>query len=48
MAAPPPVHVRVARIAFWSAVLAVCALVAFMLVALVVWVLAVDWQVLGL
>jgi hypothetical protein len=48
VAAPPPVHVRVARIAFWSAVLAVCASVALMLVALVVWVLAVDWQVLGL
>jgi hypothetical protein len=29
-------------------VLAVCASVALMLVALVVWVLAVDWQVLGL
>jgi hypothetical protein len=29
-------------------VLAPCALVAFMLVALVVWVLTVDWQVLGL
>jgi len=48
VAKPPPVHVRVARIAFWSAVLALCAVVAFMLVALVVWVLTVDWQVLGL
>ena len=34
--------------AFWSAVLALCALVSFVLVALVVWVLTVDWQVLGL
>jgi len=45
--ATPPVHVRVARIAFWSSVFALCALVVFMLVALVVWVLVVDWQVLG-
>ncbi|HEV8156816.1 MAG TPA: hypothetical protein VGP67_14920 [Gaiellales bacterium] len=46
--ATPPVHVRVVRIAFWSSVFVLCALVASMLVALVVWVLVVDWQVLGL
>jgi hypothetical protein len=29
-------------------VFVLCALVAFMLVALIVWVLVVDWQVFGL
>jgi hypothetical protein len=48
LVATPPVHVRVVRIAFWSSVFVLCALVASMLVALVVWVLVVDWQVLGL
>jgi hypothetical protein len=46
--ATPPVHLRVARIAFWCSVFALCALIAFMLVAFVVWVLVVDWQVLDL
>jgi hypothetical protein len=46
--ATPPVHVRVARIAFWSSVFALCALVACMLVAFVVWLVVVDWQVFGL
>ena len=46
--ATQPVHVRVVRIAFWSGVFALCALIAFLLIALIVWVLVADWQVLGL
>jgi len=46
--ATQPVHVRVVRIAFWSGAFALCALIAFLLVALFVWVIVVDWEVLGL
>lgn len=46
--ATQPVHVRVGRIAFWSGVVAFCLLMAVALVAVIVWLLVVDWQVLGL
>jgi hypothetical protein len=41
-----PLRVRVGRVAFWSGVFAILALVSVMLIAFTVWLLVVDWQVL--
>jgi hypothetical protein len=40
--------VRVARVVFWSALFALMAVIALAVVAVGVWVVVVDWQVLGL
>lgn len=39
---------RVARVVFWSALFALMAVIALAVVAVGVWVVVVDWQVLGL
>jgi len=48
MAATHSFPVRVARVAFWSGVFTLIALIALALLAFVLWLLVVDWQVLGL
>lgn len=43
-----PLRVRVARVAFWSGVFTLLAMIALAMLAFTVWILVVDWQVLGL
>ena len=48
MAATHSLPVRVARVALRTGVFTLIALIALALLAFVLWILVVDWQVLGL
>ncbi len=43
-----PFYVRAARVAFWSGALIIAALLLVSFCAVVLWLLVVDWHVLGL
>ncbi len=48
MTATHSLRVRVARVAFWTGVFTLIALISLALLGLLIWILVVDWQVLGL